>query len=109
MRDGNIIRGFGEHDKAINTLHTRLQGLEKAYDKLYLNFLIQQMMWDCLMGLLVKKAVFSEGEFDAEMKALQEATQKAMEADAKKRAEAKELLQGKVTVLSETPAIPVVK
>ena len=110
MRDQNVLRGFQEHDRVINILHNRVQNLEKVCDKLYLNFLTQQMMWDCLMGLLVKKAVFSAGEFDAEMKALQEATQKAMEADAKKKAEEKEMSTvGKVTVLSDVPAIPVVK
>ena len=107
MRDNNVIRGFAEHDRVINILHKRLQGLENAYDKLYLNFLTQQMMWDCLMGLLVKKTVFSAGEFDAEMKALQEATQKAMEADAKKKAEEKEMATvGKTTVLSQMRPFP---
>lgn len=106
MRDQNILRGFQEHDRAINDLHKRFKRIEKSYDDLYLNFLTQQMMWDCLMGLLVKKGVFSTGEFDAEMKALQEATQKAMEADAEKK---KMETEGKTTVLSDVPAIPIVK
>lgn len=106
MRDQNIYRGFQEHDRVINILHNRLKGLENAYDKLYLNFLTQQMMWDCLMEILVKKAVFSTGEFDVEMKALQEATQKAMEAESEKK---KMETEGKTTVLSDVPAIPFVK
>lgn len=110
MRDGNVIRGFEEHDRVINVLDRRLKDLSTGYDKLYLNFLTQQMLWDVLMGLLVKKNVFSQGEFEIEMEALKEATQKAMEAEMKKRADEKLLsTSGKVTVLSDVPEIPVRK
>lgn len=107
MRDQQIINGFTEHDRVINLLHKRLGNLEKAYDKLYLNQLTQQMMWDCLMGILSKKGIVTQPEFDAGLEALKVATQAAMEADAKKKAEAEDLSRGKITVLSQTPAIPV--
>jgi hypothetical protein len=108
MRDQQIIRGFEHHDRHINGLRAELKHLAKEFDKVYLSDLTHRMMWDVLMGLLEKKGLVTKLEFDEAMKTLSEATQKAMEAENKAKADAEELAKGKVTVLSDKPAIPVV-
>lgn len=110
MRDEKIYLGFQEHDRAINDIDRRLKVAVKALDNLYLNFLTQQMMWDCLMGLLTKKNVLTQNEFTEELESLKIATQKAMEEDAKKKEEQRKMeTEGKVTVLTGEPSLPVVK
>lgn len=109
MNREQIHRAFTNYDQAFNGIQRQVSSVMKTLDKMYLDDLTSRMMWDCLMGLLVKKGVLTQGEFETELGALAEATRVAMEADAKKKAEADELAKGKVTVLSETPAIPVIK
>lgn len=105
-----VDQNFKNLDEHAGAQLRKMMELGKICDRLYLENLTWHMMWDCLMGLLQKKGILTQAEFDAELKALQEATRAAMEAEAKKKAEAEEAAtKGKVTVLSETPAIPVLK
>ncbi len=75
--------------------------LEKMIDRIYLRSLTHEMMWDVLMGLLEERKIITRTQFDEALKELSQKTKAAMDAEAKKKAE------GKITVLSETPAIPV--
>lgn len=106
MRDAQIIRGFTEHDNVINQLHRRLKEFEKGTDKIYMQSLTHVMMWDVLMDLLEKRGIVTKIQFDEALKELSEKTKAAMEADEKRKAEE---AKPKVTVLSDVPAIPVVK
>lgn len=83
--------------------------IEKVVDRAYLNSLTHVMMWDVLIGLLEAKGIITKLQFDEALKELSDKTKAAMEADQKKKAEAAELAKGKTTVLSEVPAIPVVR
>lgn len=82
--------------------------LEKIVDKAYLNSLTHVMMWDVLLGLLDQKGIVTKIEFDTALKDLSDKTKASMEADQKKKAAAVES-SSKVTVVSDVPAIPVVK
>jgi|HubBroStandDraft_3_1064219.scaffolds.fasta_scaffold230893_3 hypothetical protein len=107
----NVDVNFRNVDIHIGEHLRRMLKIEKEADRIYLENLTWHMMWDCLMNLLSQKGVLTKDEFDAGLAALQEATKVAMEAEAKKRAEeeaAKLPPEGKVTVLSDVPAIPVV-
>lgn len=109
MRDGNIIRGFQEHDRVINILNQRFNELQKASNKVYLQNLTHVMMWDVLIGLLAERGIITKEQFDQALNALHEKTKVAFEAEQKAAAEKKKMeTEGKTTVLSETPAIPVV-
>ncbi len=88
MNKEQIHRAFKNYDEAFNALTKRLMNLGKAYDKMYLDQLTSHMMWDCLMTLLQQKGILAPGEFDAALKALAEATNKAMQEDAQKKAAA---------------------
>lgn len=103
-----IRDAFLNVDKNFRNTDERLQKLGRAADKAYLDSLTWQMMWDCLMALLEKKGLLTKEEFNQELTALRDATQKAMEADAKAKAESAELAKGKVTVVSDQPVIQVV-
>lgn len=109
MNREQLHRAFQNYDQAFNGMQRQLMSVMKTLDKMYLDDLTSRMMWDCLLGLLVKKGVLTQGEFEKELGDLAEATRVAMEADAKKKAEAAELAKGKVTVTSDVPAIPVLK
>lgn len=104
-----IQQGFVMTDKAINATRADFQSLQKGVDRIYLRSLTHEMMWDVLMGLLIEKGLFTKEQFDQALKDLGEKTKAAMEAAEKKKKEAEELAAGKVTVLSDVPAIPVVK
>lgn len=83
--------------------------IEKVVDKAYLNSLTHVMMWDVLIGLLEAKGIITKLQFDEALKELSDKTMAAMEADQERKAEAAELAKGKTTVLSDQPAIPVVR
>lgn len=111
-----VHQAFVHTDNAINTLRQEFRGLQnefkamqKVLDKAYVQSLTHVMMWDCLMTLLENKGVVTKIQFDEALKELSEKTCAAMEADQKKAAEEADLAKGKVTVLSDQPAIPVVK
>lgn len=109
MLDQKIILGFQHHDQAINKLRAELRATQKTVDRAYSYSLTHVMMWDCLMELLNRKGVVTKIEFDEALKALSDKTKAAMEADQKKQTEEAELAKGKVTVVSDVPAIPVIK
>ena len=94
---------------AINHLDAEFKVMQKVLDRTYVQCLTHVMMWDVLFSLLQEKGIFTKDQFDAALKELSEKTKAAMEADQKKQAEAKEMAAGKVTVLSDVPAIPVEK
>ena len=108
MNREQIHRAFRNYDDAYAGMQRQMMSVMKTLDKMYLDDLTSRMMWDCLMGLLVKKGILTHGEFEKELGDLAEATRKAMEADAKAKEEAKERAKGKVTVLSQEPQIPAV-
>lgn len=103
MREQTLIHSFSIHDAAINNLRNELRAMQKTIDRGYHYNLTHVMMWDVLMELLDKKGIVTKMQFDEALKALSEKTKAAMEAEQKKQAETK------VTVLSDVPAIPVVK
>jgi hypothetical protein len=109
MREDTLIRALEMHDKAINGLRSEFRAMQKVLDKTYMQSLTHVMMWDVLFELLQGKEIFTREQFDAALKELSDKTKAAMEAEQKKEAEAAELAKGKVTVLSEEPAIPVIK
>lgn len=88
MNREQIHRAFQNYDEAFNALTKRQMNLGKAADKMYLDQLSSHMMWDTLMALLLKKGVLVPGEFDEALKVLAEATNKAMQEEALKKAEA---------------------
>jgi prefoldin subunit 5 len=98
MNREQIHKAFKNYDEAFNALTKRLMNLGKAADKMYLDQLTSHMMWDTLMALLVKKGILAPGEFDEALKALAEATNKAMQEEAQKKAEA----------LNQSPPAPAV-
>jgi len=106
MRDAQIIRGFQEHDNVINQMHRRMKEVERGADKVYLQNLTHVMMWDVLMGLLEQRGIITKIQFDEALKELSDKTKAAMEAEQQKKAEDE---KPKVTVLSQEPAIPVIK
>ena len=116
MLDGTIIRGFENHDRAINALNQRFNELQKGYDKVYMQNLTHVMMWDALIGLLESKGSITSKEFDRALQALHEKTKAAMVVEQAKAAQEKAEegytkipVEGKTTVLSDQPAIPVIK
>ncbi len=108
MRDSQIIRGFAEHDGVINQLHRRLKEMEKGTDRIYVRSLTHEMMWDVLMSLLESKGMITKAQFDTALRELSDKTKAAMEAEQKKKEEA-DAAGPKITVLSDVPAIPIVK
>ncbi len=109
MREDTLIRALEMHDRAINGLRAEFKAMQKVLDKTYVQNMTHVMMWDVLFELLQGKGVFTREQFDAALKELSDKTKAAMEAEQKKKAEEAELAKGKVTVLSDQPAIPVVK
>lgn len=103
MRETTLIKALDMHDSHINALRAEFRAMQKALDKSYAISLTHVMMWDCLMELLEGKNVFTKTQFDEALHALGERTKAAMEAEAAKKA------QAQVTVVSDEPAIPVVK
>lgn len=109
MKEQTIIRAFEMHDRAINAMRAEFKAMRKVLDKTYVQSLTHVMMWDVLFGLLEAKGLFTREQFDAALKELSDKTKAAMEADQKQKAEEAEPAAGKVTVLSQEPAIPVIK
>lgn len=89
----NVDIHIGEHLR-------RLLKLERTVDELYMNAMTRDRMWTALMEMLYRKGVFTKEEFDAEIKLLNDAIEKAIK---------EQPAEPKVTVLSDTPAIPVEK
>ena len=108
MNREQMHRAFQNYDEAFAGTQRQIMSVMKTLDKMYLDDLTSRMMWDCLMGLLVKKGILTQGEFEKELGDLAEATRKSMQEAERVKAEAKELAKGKVTVLSQEPAIPVI-
>lgn len=106
MREATQIRAFEMHDRAINGLRLEFQAMRKVVDKTYVQNLTHVMMWDVLFGLLESKGIFTKSQFDAALQELHEKTKVAMEEEQKKKAEEP---KPSVTVLSQEPAIPVIK
>ncbi len=109
MRDQTLIKALEMHDRGINGLCSEFQAMQKVLDKTYVQSLTHVMMWDVLFTLLQEKGIFTKDQFDAALKELSEKTKAARATDQKKKAEADELAKGKITVVSDQPAIPVVK
>lgn len=91
----------------------RLTKLQATVDELYLNAMTRDRMWTALMEMLFRKGVFTKEEYDAELELLNKAIEKAAKEEADRQAaaaaEKEKEREAKVTVLSDTPAIPVVK
>ena len=102
---GRVHMAFKTHDDAINTMHRRFKEVEKGADKVYLQNLTHVMMWDVLIGLLAEKGIITKEQFDKALTDLHDKTKAAMEAEQAKKIPP----EGQTTVLSETPAIPVLK
>lgn len=109
MRDGPIVRGFENHDQAINSLRAYVRALEKIIDKNHHISLTNVMVLDTLLGILYAKGTMTREEFDGALKKLSDETQAAMDKEAKDKEAAGKMEGGTVKVLSQDPAIPVVK
>lgn len=109
MNREDIHRQFLKVREGFANTDQNFAKLERIVDKTYMQSLTHVMMWDVLMGLLAERGIITKEQFDAALKALSDKTKAAMEADQKKRADAEELAKGKTTVLSDVPAIPVIK
>ena len=110
MREQVLINAMAMHDRAINSLRAEFRAMQKVLDKTYVQSLTHVMMWDVLMGLLEEKGVITKMQFDAALKDLSDKTKAAMAEDEKKKADAAAAeSSSKVTVVSDVPAIPVVK
>lgn len=105
MREQVLINAMAMHDKAINSLRAEFRAMQKVLDKTYVQSLTHVMMWDVLFQILEGKGVFTREQFDAALKELSDKTRAAMEADQKNKADS----SSKVTVVSDVPAIPVIK
>ena len=108
MREIKLIQALEMHDRAINNLRAEFRTMQKVLDKTYVQSLTHVMMWDVLFGILESKGIFTKLQFDEALKELSDKAKAAMEAEQKKRAEEVELAKGKVTVLSQEPAIPLI-
>lgn len=110
MNREEIHRRFLKIREGFANTDNNFAKLEKVIDKAYLNSLTHVMMWDTLLGLLDKKGIVTKLEFDLALKELSDKTKAAMEVDQKKQATAAAAeSSSKVTVVSDVPAIPVVK
>jgi hypothetical protein len=87
MNREQIHRAFRNYDEAFAGQMQRIMSLGKSVDKIYLQQLQINMMWDCLMTLLEDKGVLLSGQFAQAMKELADETAKRMEEEAKKKAE----------------------
>lgn len=111
--DGN----FKNVDIHIGENIRRLLKMEKTVDEMYLNAMTRDRMWTCLMELVYRKGIFTKTEFDDEINLLNQAIEKAVEAEKAKKAQAEVDASlaasadssSKVTVVSDVPAIPVIK
>ena len=106
MNREELHRRFLKVNEGFANTDLNFSKLEKSIDKIYVRSLTHIMMWDVLLGLLDKQGIITKMQFDEAMKELSERTQAAMEAEQKKKAEA---ATPKVTVLSDVPAIPIIK
>lgn len=110
MNDAKLINAFENHSRAINRLSVELTASRKIVDRTWMQSLTHVMMWDVLMGLLEQRGIVTKIQFNEALKELSEKTKAAMEAEQKAAEEKKKAeTVGKVTVLSDQPAIPVVK
>ena len=108
MNDAKLIPILGNHTNTINRLAAEFNAMRKVVDKTYMQSLTHVMMWDVLMGLLEQKGLITKIQFDEALKELSEKTRLAMEEAQKADLEKKKAEEGKVTILSDQPAIPVV-
>jgi hypothetical protein len=116
MNREQIGRAFRNYDQAFNGIQGQqmnmmktLNVLAKNNDRMYYRSLTHEMMWDVLIGLLSEKGMITKEQFDKALNELSERTKAAMEAEAKKAAEAEEASKVNITPVSDIPAIPVTK